>query len=657
MAKRTIDSRRFKIFDAELTALENEGLDAETCSRIRSMYDVAPVDSHAWTTRIFLALLALAVLTLGMAAFLLISENWKWLAPFWKTTFVVGALAAAFGGGTLARLKNRPILSELLFFGAAILYGVGIWLIAQIFHISSHYPQGVWLWAVGVWILAFAMRTPILPIFAAILFAVWGIQEVSFNGIGPGIWRDAFPKLPNAAWTLPIFSLLGWYFCRKRSRKIAAAFYYYVFFFWGLLLAVALNMDEKMAWFLAVWSMVFIFVRGFFGTQTLFSQNGFSPLMIKPAVSIRRFLRIFAAVEICPELFALMIVLLFVTVHDLNAAWMKDLFRDPPAWCAVFLTVVGNLMALALSWLLMTRRTCQAGRCFALGILYFILWATIRYIDLFGDFFGYLGAAMFFALMAATLFVGAAVWKKRMRRDAADPCAECPKKTKSPEMPSAPESLPEPRYLSKNAALALIVLAAIFQFGVLGQMIYSKTIGFRGAESITVETVPVDPRDMFRGDYVTLDYEFSSIRGVRSFRDGDEWKEEQIFDASELDAQSRAGGIRGRTVYTVMEKGDDNIWEPVKMTLKRPQSGVFLKGYCNGWRVNYGIDSFYVPAGEGKKIEDAIRNQPNRRARLVSNDSDTPGEWALVDLSVAPNGAAQIKDVRIEPIKPAENEP
>ena len=645
MAKRRIDLRRFKMLDTELLALENEGLDAATCEKIRSMYDVAAPDPHAWTKRIFLALTALAVLMLGMAAFLLVSENWKWLAPCWKTALVISALAVTLAGGVFARIKERLVLSELLFFASAILYGVGIWLIAQIFHISAHYPQGLWLWAIGVWILAFAVRTPILPIFAAILFALWGVQEVGFTGIGPGIWRDTFPTLPNAAWTLPVFSLVGWYFCRKRSRKIAAAFYYYAFFFWGILLCIALKMDEECAWFLVVWSLVFIFMRGFFGTQTLFSQNGFSPLMIKPVVSIRRFLRIFAAVSICPELFVLMIALLFVTVHELNVEAMKDMFHAPPAWCAVFLTVDGNLMALALSWLLMTRRTCQAGRCFALGILYFILWATIRYIDLFGDFFGYLGAAMFFALMAVTLFVGAFIWKKRSRRLAADSCAECPKKTKTPEIS------PEPVYLSKNGALTLILLAAIFQLGVLGQMIYSKTVGFRGAERITVETVPVDPRDMFRGDYVTLDYTFTQIRGERSVQVGDEWKTEQFFDDGELKESLKNGDsygkLAGRTIYTVMEQRGE-VWEPVKMTLKRPESGVFLKGYCDGWNVEYGIDTFYVPAGEGEAIEKAR----NSSGRLVPNEGEAANVTVLVDLWVAPNGAARIKNVRIEPLEP-----
>lgn len=620
MSKRLINEKRFRAFNAELTALEGDGLlDASTAERIRAMFDVVPADARAWPRLIFLTLSTLALVMLAMAVFLLIGFNWKWLAPCWKTMIVLGSLGATFAAACITRWKDRPILAELLFFAVALLYGAGIWQIAQIFHISSHYPQGLWCWAVGVWILAFAARTPILPIFAAILLAVWAACEVSFTGVGPGLWRDAFPAWPNLAYTLPIFSGIGWLFARKRSMNVAARYYAAAFFFWGVLFPFAWNMDEATFWFWVVWSGLFVLARFFY--------LRISPLSI--------------------ELILLAAALLWVSVYELN----EDILPNATGW-AIALTVLGNLLALTLAFGLMRRRGSDAGKCFALGVFYFIVWALVRYFDLFGDFGGMLGAAAVFAFLAVTLFASGIVWSRiaKKRAETASP-SDC-----APVDPLAPTaSAVSPRYLAGGAVVLTILCAALFQSAVLGEMILSRTVGFRGAAKISVETAPVDPRDLFRGDYVTLNYDFTDIRGERwRFVDGQR-KTERLFDASELSNFS-SREKSGRTVYTVMEKSDDGVWRPVKMTLKRPESGLFLKGYCDGGRVKYGLDAFYVQAGTGREIEDAIReNTPSAAARREADSEDSPDTDApsskrvLVDLLVKPNGSARIENLRVVP--------
>ena len=52
-------------------------------------------------------------------------------------------------------------------------------------------------------------------------------------------------------------------------------------------------------------------------------------------------------------------------------------------------------------------------RLFAAGVLYFLTWTIFRYIDLFGERGGMLGAALMFFLCGAGLWALATFWGKR----------------------------------------------------------------------------------------------------------------------------------------------------------------------------------------------------------------------------------------------------
>ena len=56
-------------------------------------------------------------------------------------------------------------------------------------------------------------------------------------------------------------------------------------------------------------------------------------------------------------------------------------------------------------------------------------------------------------------------------------------------------------------ALYLIFLAQVL---LLAELYADRALGLRG-ETIRLRTVPVDPRDLLRGDYVILGYEISRI--------------------------------------------------------------------------------------------------------------------------------------------------
>ncbi len=105
-----------------------------------------------------------------------------------------------------------------------------------------------------------------------------------------------------------------------------------------------------------------------------------------------------------------------VVVFMAALPWSAALFRGigKPAAGAVIVTVVDNLAVVACSlWLIRLGLREERGRPFAAGVGYFLLWAVLRYVDLFGDFGGMLGAALMFFLCGAALFSVAMYWRRR----------------------------------------------------------------------------------------------------------------------------------------------------------------------------------------------------------------------------------------------------
>jgi uncharacterized membrane-anchored protein len=113
----------------------------------------------------------------------------------------------------------------------------------------------------------------------------------------------------------------------------------------------------------------------------------------------------------------------------------------------------------------------------------------------------------------------------------------------------------------------------------------------RGTE-IILRTVPVDPRDLFRGDYVVLRYEISDLH---------------------LDtlAQPEFRADRNTDVYVALQESN-GYWQAVRVARHAPATPPFIKGRVTSVssqsiRVSYGIESYFVPEGKGKEIEDQMR--------------------------------------------------
>lgn len=107
-------------------------------------------------------------------------------------------------------------------------------------------------------------------------------------------------------------------------------------------------------------------------------------------------------------------------------------------------------------------------------------------------------------------------------------------------------------------------------------------------KEILLKTAPVDPRDLFRGDYVVLRYEISSLN----------------LDSLEQDDLY----LKRNSVIFVDLAKKNGYWHATKIHTEIPANGIFLRGqvtrvYNKTVEIKYGIESYFVPEGEGKKIE------------------------------------------------------
>lgn len=187
---------------------------------------------------------------------------------------------------------------------------------------------------------------------------------------------------------------------------------------------------------------------------------------------------------------------------------------------------------------------------------------------------------------------------------------------------------------------ASVALQALF----LVAMIAANRFTLLTGKEIFLRTAPVDPRSLFQGDYVILSYAISRI------------------DLSSVTVSpSDLGRIKqGQTVYVSLASEPGQKYSSAKgVSLSKPAAGDFIKGkirYVDYYQGNvdclpgsdcilknggkptsinviYGIESYFVPEGQGRSLE-----RVNRRG----------GTPLIVGVSVDRTGRGLIKSLVID---------
>ncbi|HSL23475.1 MAG TPA: DUF2157 domain-containing protein [Vicinamibacterales bacterium] len=178
--RRAVSARRFEWLRGETSRWRGAGVITTAQERaILDLYEPGTFGRHAAT----FALWALALVMAAMGVLLVIGYNWDQMPRLVKAALILGAVAASFGGSAVAYAREHPRAGELLGFLGVLLYGNAIWLLAQVFHISGHYPDGMMWWMIGALLVAHLLDSPITAALGMVLLGSWvWMEAVSFGG-------------------------------------------------------------------------------------------------------------------------------------------------------------------------------------------------------------------------------------------------------------------------------------------------------------------------------------------------------------------------------------------------------------------------------------------------------------------------------------------
>jgi uncharacterized membrane-anchored protein len=183
-------------------------------------------------------------------------------------------------------------------------------------------------------------------------------------------------------------------------------------------------------------------------------------------------------------------------------------------------------------------------------------------------------------------------------------------------------------FLRRIPPIVLFSVVGLVQIMLIALMVIDRMSILRAGAEVMLQTRPVDPRDFLRGDYVRLGYDMSAM------------------DAGALKGQTSAG--KSLSVFVKLAPKADGFYEAVSvhhdpvpvdsgqvLIRGRVTGGTYCgsdqRSYCDRININYGLESYFVPEGEGREIESA-RNQ---------------GKVAIV-AAVTPAGRAAIKRLIVD---------
>ena len=179
-------SRRTRWLRDQIGTWLDEGLiDAGQAEALRARYPVSDQDTP-WS-RIIVS--SVGAIVFGLGIILFFAYNWADMHKVTKLALVFGAVLATHGTGFYlsASADAKRSLVESLHVMGTMLFGAGIWLVAQIYHIDEHYPDAFFVWGIGALALAWAMPSVAQGLMAVLLVFLWGSFEV-FDFSSPTHW-------------------------------------------------------------------------------------------------------------------------------------------------------------------------------------------------------------------------------------------------------------------------------------------------------------------------------------------------------------------------------------------------------------------------------------------------------------------------------------
>ena len=402
-------------------------------------------DNKSHKLSLILGVMGVMLLSAGAISFF--AANWQGMSKLFKLSLLFSSMTAAYLASAWALSGHRyPALGQSLLLLGVLLFGNNIMLIAQIYHIDSHYPNGILLWATGALITSIIMRLETVLVATVVLALLWsGIEIFDFKEIH-------WPWL--IFWSVSVFISIRQRFYLATHVIILSLFFWLLFSFNNftryasegcivqiyLLLGLVIYMLartiksgqygryflENLSRYAFVFSLIFLYVLSFPGldlypslSHTNASESSkaqLSWLIINLALmlsvimfSLRHLKQSRKPVPIYKWLGILWLVILFATLL-LNIYWYQDAFFQ---WKGNFTVIMVNLLLFLLVIGLIYSGLAEH-RLFYVNTAFVIFTITLisRYFD---TFWSLLDRSLFFVIGGLLLIIGG-FWLEKKRR-------------------------------------------------------------------------------------------------------------------------------------------------------------------------------------------------------------------------------------------------
>ncbi len=128
------------------------------------------------------ALGILGAVLIGFGAMSFVAAHWDEMPRLFRLALIFGALFGSYGVAGVLFDRNHPTFAHAAILTGVSIFGAGIMLIAQMFHIEGHPPDAVLTWALGALLAGVLLKSnPALAV-AMLLVCLWSSWEMTDSG-------------------------------------------------------------------------------------------------------------------------------------------------------------------------------------------------------------------------------------------------------------------------------------------------------------------------------------------------------------------------------------------------------------------------------------------------------------------------------------------
>lgn len=380
----------------------------------------------------YFVLIALGYLFIGLALITLLSANWDEIP---RSIRMIGLILVTLSVNIFALNKFRngeKTAAVGYFFLGGLFYGASIMLIAQVYHIGEHYPDGIFWWAIGVLPIALLLESTLIMLLAVVLGFIWFFVESSLHYypalfpvfLAASAWHIIRVKQSNILFLILVAGLGFW--AEYLLSWSLGDFQRYSFGVENVSLVIGMFllfhgcskwlMDKKDAklidygTLLSVWTLRFAIISLLVFS---FSEPWLELIKAKweqPALTITLAicmpsLAMWLVYSTDKKIFSTAIFSVLYIVSIISVMMISD-----RSVATVFQFADNVVLVASGIWLIVRGIQNAISHYFFLGVLVILVTALLRYIDLVGD---YIGATILFAVCAAILLSSAKFWKRQ----------------------------------------------------------------------------------------------------------------------------------------------------------------------------------------------------------------------------------------------------